>query len=143
MQALCLLPLENSAPETLNAAANVFLEQPEAPLLIKPLIPKLTKSELHAVMTGGFATIAGALLAAYTDLGIDSSHLIAASLMNAPAALVFSKIVYPETVNDKKNERSNALGSTTYRNVFEAAAQEAPRMYPSEAKKVRPEDPWL
>ena len=114
-----------SAPETLNAAANVFLGQTEAPLLIKPLIPKLTRSELHAVMTGGFATIAGALLAAYTDLGIDSSHLIAASLMNAPAALVFSKIVYPETVADKKDERLNALVSTNYRNVFEAAAQGA------------------
>lgn len=125
LASVMFVTIGTSAPETLNAAANVFLGQTEAPLLIKPLIPKLTLSELHAVMTGGFATIAGALLAAYTDLGIDSSHLIAASLMNAPAALVFSKIVYPETLNDKKNERLSALGSTNYRNVFEAAAQGA------------------
>ena len=79
LASVMFVTIGTSAPETLNAAANVFLGQTEAPLLIKPLIPKLTKSELHAVMTGGFATIAGALLAAYTDLGIDSSHLIATS----------------------------------------------------------------
>ena len=115
-----------SAPETLNAAANIFLGQTEAPLLIKPLIPNLTSSELHAVMTGGFATVAGAVLAVYSGMGIDSSSLIAASVMNAPAALVFSKIVYPETKD--RSETINSMQQmevVKFRNVFVAAAKGA------------------
>ncbi|XP_037776033.1 solute carrier family 28 member 3-like [Penaeus monodon] len=90
-----------TACESVNAAANIFLGQTEAPLLIKPYLPLMTKSELHAVMTGGFATIAGSVLAAYISFGVDPAHLISASVMNAPAALAFSKLFYPETKKSK------------------------------------------
>ncbi|XP_069158264.1 uncharacterized transporter YutK isoform X2 [Procambarus clarkii] len=86
-----------TACESVNAAANIFLGQTEAPLLIKPFIRLMTKSELHAVMTGGFATIAGSVLAAYISFGVDPVHLLSASVMSAPAALAFSKLFYPET----------------------------------------------
>ena len=71
--------------------------QTEAPLVIKNYLPLMTKSELHAVMTGGFATIAGAVLAAYVSFGINAANLLTASVMSAPAALAFSKLFYPET----------------------------------------------
>lgn len=89
--------LGTSAGESLNAAGNIFVGQTEAPLLIKPLLPTMTKSEIHAVMTGGFATIAGGVLAVYVKNGVSASHLISASVMSAPAALAVSKIMYPET----------------------------------------------
>lgn len=84
-----------TACESMNAAANIFLGQTEAPLLIKPYMPTMTLSELHAVMTGGFATIAGSVLAAYIGFGIDASNLLAASVMSAPAALAYSKLFFP------------------------------------------------
>lgn len=86
-----------TACESVNAAANIFLGQTEAPLLIKPYLSLMTESELHAVMTGGFATIAGSVLAAYISFGVDPAHLLSASVMSAPAALAFSKLFYPET----------------------------------------------
>lgn len=90
-----------TACESLNAAANIFLGMTEAPLLIKPYIPIMTKSELFAVMTGGFATIAGSVLAAYINFGVSASHLLTASVMAAPAALGYSKLFYPETEESK------------------------------------------
>lgn len=94
--------LRTSGAETLSASGNIFLGQTEAPLLIKPFIGSMTRSELNAVMTGGFATIAGGVLAAYVGMlsGVlpdIASHLLAASVMNAPAALYLSKIIVPET----------------------------------------------
>ena len=86
-----------TACESLNAAANIFLGMTEAPLLIKPYIPLMTKSELFAVMTGGFATIAGTVMAAYINFGVNASNLLAASVMAAPSALGYSKLFYPET----------------------------------------------
>lgn len=86
-----------SAGESLSAAANIFVGQSEAPLLLKPLIPTMTMSEIHAIMTGGFATVAGSVLAAFISWDISASHLISASVMSAPAALAVSKLVYPET----------------------------------------------
>lgn len=77
------------------------LQQTEAPLLIRPLLKDMTKSELHAVMTGGFATIAGSVLGAYIAFGISPSHLLSASVMSAPAALAISKLFYPETKKPK------------------------------------------
>ena len=65
--------------------------------MIKQLIGSMTKSELHAVMTGGFATIAGSVLGAYIQYGAPANHLISASVMSAPAALAMSKLLYPET----------------------------------------------
>lgn len=86
-----------SGSESLSAAANIFVGQTEAPLLIKPYVSSMTMSELHAVMTGGFATIAGGVMAAYISFGVSAQHLIAASVMSAPAALAISKLLYPES----------------------------------------------
>lgn len=86
-----------SGAETLSCSANIFVGQTEAPLLIKPFLDEMTDSELLTVMVGGFATIAGGVLAAYVAMGVPAGHLIAASVMSAPAALVFGKIIFPET----------------------------------------------
>ncbi len=91
-----------SGAESLNAAGNIFLGQTEAPLMVKPFVKTMTMSELHAVMTGGFATVAGGVLAAYVGLLVAyfpdiAGHLIAASVMSAPAALAIAKVMYPET----------------------------------------------
>jgi CNT family concentrative nucleoside transporter len=90
-----------SGAESLSAAANIFVGQTEAPLVIKPYIDKMTDSELHAVMVGGFATIAGGVMAAYVGMLMNvfpdvAGHMIAASVMSAPAALLFAKIIIPE-----------------------------------------------
>lgn len=94
--------MKTSGAETLSAAGNIFVGQTEAPLLIKPFVAKMTQSELMAVMTGGFATVAGGVLAAYVGLLVSyfpdiAGHLIAASVMSAPAALMIAKIMQPET----------------------------------------------
>ncbi len=86
-----------SGAESLSASANIFVGQTEAPLLIKPYVGGMTKSELMAVMSAGFATIAGGVFAAYVGMGISAGHLIAASVMSAPAALVMAKLMMPET----------------------------------------------
>ncbi|KAL7643964.1 UNVERIFIED_CONTAM: hypothetical protein RMT77_005976 [Armadillidium vulgare] len=82
--------------ESMATVANIFLGMSEAPLVIKPYISLLTKSEIHTIMTGGFATVAGGVLAAYISFGIEPAHLLSASIMSAPAALTMSKLFYPE-----------------------------------------------
>ena len=98
-----------SGSETLSVSANIFVGQTEAPLIVRPFIQHMTKSELMAVMTGGFATVAGGVLAIYvmwlTDIPGIAGHLLAASVMSAPGALVIAKIIYPET------ESSQTVGS--------------------------------
>jgi len=89
--------MRTSGSETLAAAANIFVGQTEAPLVVKPYVEAMTMSELHAVMVGGFASIAGGVLAAYVTFGIDAGHMIAQSVMSAPASLVAAKMFYPET----------------------------------------------
>lgn len=86
-----------SGAETLSCSSNIFVGQTEAPLLIKPFLENMTKSELMTIMVGGFATIAGGVLAGYIAMGIPAGHLIAASVMSAPAAIVMGKILFPET----------------------------------------------
>ena len=90
-----------SGSETLCVSGNIFVGQTEAPLLVRPFISKMTKSELMAVMVGGFATVAGGVMAMYVSMLGDipgiAGHLLAASIMSAPAALVIAKIIYPET----------------------------------------------
>jgi len=86
-----------SGAESLSAAANIFVGQTEAPLVVKPYVNDMTNSELMALMTGGMATVAGGVLAAYVGFGIDAGHLLAASVMSAPAALVCAKLIVPET----------------------------------------------
>ena len=85
-----------SGAETLSCSANIFVGQTEAPLLIKPFLDGMTKSELLTIMVGGFATIAGGVLAGYIAMGVPAGHLVAASVMSAPAALVIGKIIFPE-----------------------------------------------
>ncbi len=116
-----------SGAETLSVAGNIFVGQTEAPLLIKPFVGKMTYSELNTVMVGGFATIAGGVMAAYIGLllpvfpGI-AGHLLTASVMNAPAALLISKILYPE-VDEPETKASLAVTvKSTEANVIEAAA---------------------
>ncbi|MDG2616340.1 NupC/NupG family nucleoside CNT transporter [Thermoleptolyngbya sichuanensis A183] len=89
--------MRTSGPETTSCAANIFIGQTEAPLMIKPFVGRVTLSELHAIMTGGFATVAGGVLAAYISFGINPEQLIAASVMNAPGALAMSKVFFPQT----------------------------------------------
>ena len=72
--------------------------------MVRPFLATMTKSELHAVMTGGFATIAGSVLGAYIGLGVPAAHLLTASFMSAPAALAVAKLVYPETEKDAEYE---------------------------------------
>ncbi|MBP88691.1 MAG: NupC/NupG family nucleoside CNT transporter [Planctomycetaceae bacterium] len=114
--------LHVSGAESLSAAANVFVGHTEAPLVIKPYLQGMTLSELNAVMVGGFATISGGLLAAYAGMGIDAGHLVTASVISAPAALLLAKIMQPET---ETPETLGTIKVSTPRqgvNVIEAAA---------------------
>jgi CNT family concentrative nucleoside transporter len=117
-----------SGAESLSAAANVFVGQTEAPLIVRPFLERMTRSELMAVMTGGFATVAGGVLAAY--VGILSGyfpdiagHLLAASVMSAPASLVMAKIMVPETETPETAETGEVHVPTNDANVLDAAAR--------------------
>lgn len=112
-----------SGAETLSCSANVFVGQTEAPLLIKPFLPNMTLSELLTVMVGGFATIAGGVLAGYIAMGVNAGHLIAASVMSAPAALVVGKIIYPETLHSETAGDVQVPRQRTAVNLLDAAAQ--------------------
>ena len=114
--------LKTSGSETMSCSANVFVGQTEAPFLIKPFLNDLTESELNAIMTGGFATIAGGVLAGYVGMGVDPGHLIAASVMSAPAALVIAKLLFPETEESVTAGDVEIPDVKTADNVVEAAA---------------------
>jgi len=119
--------LHTSGAETLSASGNIFLGQTEAPLLIKPFVDKLTSSELFTVMVGGFATVAGGVFAAYVLMlqGVlpdIAGHLLAASVMNAPAGLLLSKIIRPETETPLSRDALHVVVERTDSNVVEAAA---------------------
>jgi len=117
--------MKTSGAETLSCAANIFIGQTEAPLLIKPYLATMTLSELHAVMTGGFATIAGGVMAAYISFGVAAEHLIAASVMSAPAALAISKLLYPETEKSLTAGVVEVKVEQVYANAVDAAASGA------------------
>ncbi|XP_028926453.1 sodium/nucleoside cotransporter 2 [Ornithorhynchus anatinus] len=120
--------LGTTAPETLTVAGNIFVSQTESPLLIRPFLADLTLSEIHVVMTGGFATIAGSLLGAYISFGIDPASLISATVMAAPCALALSKLVYPEVEESKfKNDEAMELTFQEGKpaNLLEAASSGA------------------
>ncbi len=115
-----------SGAESLATAANIFAGQTEAPLMIRPFLAKMTNSELMALMTGGMATVAGGVLAAYVGLGVDAGHLLAASVMSAPAALVCAKLMVPET--EKSVTGNGEITMTVERNaenIIDAAAHGA------------------
>lgn len=114
-----------SGAESLSAAANIFVGQTEAPLVVKPFVDKMTKSELMALMTGGMATVAGGVLAAYVGMGVDAGHLLAASVMSAPAALVCAKLLVPETEVSQTQGVVKVELPKTNANVIDAAASGA------------------
>lgn len=89
--------LGTSHAESMSATANIFVGQTEAPLVVRPYVPKMTQSELFAVMCGGLASVAGGVLAGYASMGVPLPYLIAASFMAAPGGLLFAKIIKPET----------------------------------------------
>lgn len=99
--------LNTSKAESMSASANIFLGVTEAPLLIKPYMPKMTRAELFAVMCGGLASIAGTMLAGYAQLGIKMEYLLAASFMAAPGGLLFAKLLIPQT--EKVEDESLAV----------------------------------
>ena len=116
--------LGTSKLETISASANIFLGQTEAPLLIKPYVAKLTESELFTVMVGGLASVSGSILVGYSLLGIPIEYLISASFMAAPAGLIISKMLYPETEFDKiQNEVKMVKDDSA--NVVDAASKGA------------------
>lgn len=114
--------LGTSGAESLSAASNIFVGQTEAPLLIKPFLGTMTLSEIMAVMTGGFATVAGGVMAAYISFGVDAKHLLTASVISAPAALLIAKIMQPEVDVPKTLGRVEMNAETGATNVIEAAA---------------------
>ncbi len=119
-----------SGAESLSASGNIFLGQTEAPLLVKPFVRTMTKSELHSVMTGGFATVAGGVLAAYVGMLVAyfpsiAGHLIAASVMSAPAAIAISKLMYPETEEPVTRGEMRIELEKTDANAIDAAARGA------------------
>lgn len=119
--------LRTSGAETLSAAGNIFLGQTEAPLLIRPFVKKATESELMTIMVGGFATVAGGVMAAYVAMLSGyfpdiAGHLLTASVMNAPAGLVLSKIILPELGQPVTRDTLTIDIEKTETNVIEAAA---------------------
>ena len=114
--------LGTTGPESLAAAANVFLGQTEAPLVVRPYVVGMTRSELMATMVPGFASTAGGVLAAYMSMGIDPGHLIAASVMSAPAGLMIAKVLVPETEPTLAPEHVTARIEDAGENLIEAAA---------------------
>ncbi|MGC8867083.1 MAG: NupC/NupG family nucleoside CNT transporter [Elusimicrobiales bacterium] len=119
-----------SGAESLSASANIFVGQTEAPLVVKPYVSEMTQSELMAVMSGGMATIAGGVMAAYVGILKDyipdiAGHLLAASIMSAPASLVMAKIIIPETEQPKTKGKVNIHIEITDANIIDAAANGA------------------
>ncbi len=122
--------LRTSGSETLSAAANIFVGQTEAPLMIRPYVATMTQSELMAVMTGGFATVAGGVMASYISMLSASfpdiaGHLLAASVMSAPAALVVAKIMFPETEESPTRGGVKMEIDSDDTNLIDAAARGA------------------
>ena len=111
-----------SGSESLSACANVFVGQTEAPLLIRPFLKGMTMSELHAIMVGGFATIAGGVFALYVGFGVDAGHLMVGSVMAVPAGLICTKILWPETEPSLTMGTVAKIETEAYGNVVEAAA---------------------
>ncbi len=119
--------MRTSGAETLSVAGNIFVGMTEAPLMIKPFIERLTRSELNTVMVGGFATIAGGVMAAYVGMLSPyfpdiAGHLLTASVMNAPAALVISKLLVPESATPETAESGRVDVERSEANVIDAAA---------------------
>lgn len=116
--------LGTSRAESLSATANIFVGQTEAPLVVRPYIPRMTQSELFAIMVGGLSSIAGSVLAAYAGMGVKLEYLLAASFMAAPGGLLFAKILFPETSTPEETLPDEDKEDKPV-NVLDAAAQGA------------------
>lgn len=114
--------MRTSGAESLSCSANIFVGQTEAPLLIRPFVGEATRSELMAIMCGGFATVAGGVMAGYILMGIPAKHVLAASVMSAPAALVMGKIILPEREEPVTRGHVKAPPERIAGDVIEAAA---------------------
>jgi CNT family concentrative nucleoside transporter len=114
--------LGTSPAESLSAAANIFVGQTEAPLVIRPYIAGMTKSELFAVMVGGLASVAGSVLVGYVGLGADMRYLLAASFMAAPGGLLFAKMIRPEVDTPSGARLAPSTRDDAPANVLDAAA---------------------
>ncbi len=118
--------LRTTPAESLAAAANVLVGHTEAPLVVKPYVARMTRSELNALMVGGFSTISGSLMAIFATFeGISAGHLLTASLISAPAALVLAKVMQPETETPVPLEESEKGLEDSATNIIEAAANGA------------------
>lgn len=114
-----------SRPESLSAAANIFVGQTEAPLLVRPFLPTMTRSELFAVMVGGLSTVAGSIIAGLLAVGIELKFLIAASFMAAPGSLLMAKLILPEVETPKESLAELEPTQDGPVNVIDAAASGA------------------
>lgn len=115
--------LRTSGAESLSAAANIFVGQTEAPLVVRPYVSSMTESELMSLMVGGFATIAGGVMVAYMGMGIDPGHLITASVISAPAALLIAKVLQPEVEEPQTLGMVRITVERDAINVIDAAAR--------------------
>jgi CNT family concentrative nucleoside transporter len=125
MAVLMAKTMKTSGSESLASAANVFMGQTEAPIVIAPYIPSMTRSELLALMIGGMATVSGAVLGAYISLGIDARYLLTGSVMAAPASLLMAKLLLPETEESVTAGKVRLEIEKTHVNVIDAAASGA------------------
>lgn len=117
--------LKTSKAESMSAAANVFVGQTEAPLVVRPFLSNMTKSELFAVMTGGLGSVAGSVLFGYAGLGIPLDFLLAASFMAAPGGLIIAKVIFPEPDLSLTTDEIEIEKDTESHNVIDAAARGA------------------
>ena len=122
MARLMMRLMRTSGAETLSAAANVFMGHTEAPIIVKPYVPGMTRSELLAVMAGGLATISGGMMAVYIELGADPVAILTTSVMAAPCGLYLSKILLPETERPATLGRVAFAVERTHVNVIDAIA---------------------
>ena len=125
MAKIMVRTMGTSGAESLSAAANVFMGQTEAPLVVAPYLKRMTQSELATLMIGGMATISGAVLGAYIALGIEADFLLAASIMNAPAAILMAKMLVPETEEPLTKGEVKIKVERTDANIIDAAARGA------------------
>jgi concentrative nucleoside transporter, CNT family len=115
--------MKASGAETLNVAASIFMGQTEAPLTIRPFLPKMTQSELMTVMTSGMAHISGGIMAAYILFGVDAKHLLTAVIMTAPGTLMMAKMFVPETESPETMGTVKLEVERTDVNVIDAAGR--------------------
>jgi len=112
--------LQTSHAESVSAVSNIFVGHTDAPLVVRPYLAKMTQSELFAVMTGGCATIAGAVMMGYAQMGVELKYLITASFMAAPGGLMMAKILVPETVPHEDTPVEDMVEEDRPVNIFEA-----------------------